>query len=213
MLDFSKKEKFITLYLFVIYFVGIIGIAIPLHPDFVYLTPLNFGVSLLLVAFGQKKWSKRLIISVLSIYFLGWLAEVIGVNGGWLFGDYYTYGAAMGWQIFNTPFTAGILWVIVITGMAALENIFFAEKNILVKSFFGAIGLVGLDFLIEPVAVKLNFWRWAQGSVPIQNYVSWLMISFLLLGFFHYFIPKFQNKIAIVLLVLQIIFFSVFNII
>lgn len=211
MKNWSKKEKLMGLWLCIIYLVGIIGIALPLHPDFVYLTPLNLCVSLMIVLFCQKEWSQTLIILLIFNYLIGFFAEVYGVNQGILFGGFYDYGEAMGWQLFKTPLTAGLLWVIVITGVVALLNRSFEVSSWLIKSFFGALILVSLDILIEPVAIKLNFWRWQEGFVPFQNYIGWYGVGFFILAFYFYFLPKYENRLAILLLLLQFIFFGVFN--
>jgi putative membrane protein len=33
------------------------------------------------------------------------------------------------------------------------------------------------DLVMEPVAIALNYWRWDQGSVPIDNYITWFILS------------------------------------
>ena len=208
---FSRKEIYHILFLCIIYAVGIVGIALPLHPDFVRLTPLNLCVSLFVVFLAQKNWDRSLVLVFSVSYLIGWVAEAIGVNYGRLFGDFYHYGDAMGWQIAKTPLTAGLLWVIVSSGAAALSNYAFEEKIWFQKSAFGAFLLVSLDILIEPVATKLDFWQWQSPIIPLQNYVGWFAISFLQLLVYHLFIPKFKNKIAVVLFLLQFLFFGVFN--
>jgi uncharacterized membrane protein len=206
----SRKEIYYTLFLLIIYAVGIVGIALPLHPDFVKLTPLNLCVSLLVVFFYQEKWTKNLVFALLLSYFIGWSAEAIGIKYGQLFGDFYHYGDAMGWQVLQTPLTAGLLWVIVSSGTAALCNYAFKEKSWFWKSSFGALILVSLDILIEPVAAKLDFWQWRNQIIPLQNYVGWFVVGFTQLLVYQIFAPNFKNKIAVVLLIIQFIFFGIF---
>ncbi len=208
--NWSKKEKWSAIYLSVIYLVGIAGIALPLHPDFVRLTPLNFVVSLLIVFFNQKKWNSTLVGVLLANYGIGFFAEVIGVNGGWLFGDFYTYGVAMGFQLFKTPLTAGLLWVVVAMGVASLLNGAFKATSWFKKSAIGAAILVSLDIIIEPVAIKLHFWEWQHQAVPQQNYYGWYAIAFFILMLYNFFQPNFCNKIAVVLLIWQFVFFGFF---
>ena len=206
----SRKEIYYTLFLLIIYTVGIVGIAVPLHPDFVKLTPLNLCVSLLVVLLYQEKWSKNLIFALFLSYFIGWVAEAIGIRYGQLFGDFYQYGDAMGWQILQTPLTAGLLWVIVSCGVAALCNTIFKEKLWFLKIICGAFMLVCLDILIEPVAAKLDFWQWKNHIIPLQNYVGWFIVGFIQLLVYQWFVPDFKNKIAVVLLIIQFAFFGIF---
>ena len=72
----------------------------------------------------------------------------------------------------------------------------------------GATLAVVFDWLIEPVAVKLGYWTWlGDGQIPLFNYISWFVISMLLLLIFHLLPIQKQNKFAIHLLMIQVMFF------
>lgn len=211
MFDLTYRERLLAFFLIIIYVVGIVGIAIPLHNDFVRLTPLNLVISAAVV-WSNEIVSRRTILLYLFIFLFGFLAEAYGTNYGILFGN-YQYGTTMGWSIWNTPLTAGILWVIVVSGAGSLMNICFPKWHIISKAIIGACLLVGLDIFIEPIAMRLHFWDWASNQVPLQNYIGWYIVSFLQLLVFHYFMPYGKNKIAIVLFLLQWLFFISLNLI
>jgi len=65
--------------------------------------------------------------------------------------------------------------------------------------------------MIEPVAMELNFWNWDNNEIPIQNYVGWAIISFLIYSFYAVIKLPLKNRIALVLLIWQIIFFACLN--
>jgi putative membrane protein len=47
--------------------------------------------------------------------------------------------------------------------------------------------MVGVDVFIEPVAMANDFWSWKDDVVPMQNYLGWGILSFLLfLGLFRW---------------------------
>lgn len=72
----------------------------------------------------------------------------------------------------------------------------------------GATLAVVFDWLIEPVAVKLGYWTWlGNGQIPMFNYISWFVISMLLLLIFHVLPFQKQNKFAVNLLLIQAMFF------
>ena len=71
--------------------------------------------------------------------------------------------------------------------------------------------MVGLDYLIEPVAIKLDFWFWKEGLIPAQNYVAWFIVAFILLLLYHIWIKQNQNRIAIILFSIQVVFFGLLN--
>lgn len=206
----NRKEKWISFELIVIYIVGIIGIVVPLHPDFIRLTPLNLLVSVALMLWNHGAFTLKEIIGLVLVFVLGFLAEAHGTNYGIIFGE-YQYGEVMGWQVWNTPLSAGLLWLIVTYGAGATVNYFFPSWNFWFKAIVGAFLLVLLDTLIEPVAISQQFWQWKGDVVPLRNYFGWFWISIVQLAVFQYFIEKNTNKIAILLLLLQFIFFAILN--
>ena len=40
------------------------------------------------------------------------------------------------------------------------------------------------DWVMEPVAVKLGYWQWENDRIPLYNYISWIIISTILLTLF-----------------------------
>ncbi len=209
-MDFTKREYLISFLLLVIYIVGVLGISLPIHPDFVRLTPLNLLVSTALMLWNHPTWTVREWSIFVFIFLFGFFAEAHGTNYGLIFGN-YQYGEVMGWKIWKTPIAAGLLWLIVTYGVGCLMNIAFPFLDFLMKSLLGALILVSLDMLIEPVAISLDFWQWENNSIPTQNYLGWYAIGFAQLAVFHYFLPEVKNKIGVVLLVIQFLFFAVLN--
>jgi len=72
----------------------------------------------------------------------------------------------------------------------------------------GATLAVIFDWLMEPVAIKLGFWKW-QGDIPVYNYVCWFFISLLMLVLFRACKFNKQNKFAVNLLLIQLLFFLI----
>ena len=72
--------------------------------------------------------------------------------------------------------------------------------------------MVGLDFLIEPVAISLDFWSWEYDIIPLQNYIGWFVIAFILQLIFLNVLDKAEkNIVAVSLFGWQIMFFGVLN--
>lgn len=195
----------------IIYLVGIIGISIPIHEDFVRLTPLNLLLSLGLVLFFHRRWQKSTVLVLFAIYLLTWLAEYIGVNTGLLFGN-YAYGSVLGPKIGGTPLMIGINWVLLSYTVATFLTWIGVSKNCLLNSLLGALLLTGIDVLIEPVAMALDFWQWEGDTVPLQNYLGWFAVAFPVMFMYFFFGIAEKNKLALTLLILQLIFFSVLQI-
>ena len=71
--------------------------------------------------------------------------------------------------------------------------------------------MVSIDYLIEPVAIKFDFWSWQKVDVPLQNYLSWFLVSFPLNLFLIKSKILSENKLALLLLTLQVCFFIAHN--
>ena len=140
-------------------------------------------------------------------FFFGFFIEVLGVNTGVIFGE-YTYGKVLGWKLWDTPLMIGVNWAMLVYSVGVSVNWLIQKAKWWWKAALGASMMLLLDFLIEPVAIHYGFWTWEAVDVPLQNYVSWWLISYGLLAFFHFSDQKTTNKVATGLLVLQFVFFA-----
>ncbi len=196
----------------ILYIIGIVGIALPIHPDFVLLSPVNLMVSLLVMLVFHPKWGRGSILFLVLCYLVGQTAEIIGVQTGLLFGEYY-YGPVLGPKWAETPFMIGVNWVILVYASGVLSNLWLKGKSWFSKASFGALLMVVLDFFIEPVAMDIDLWQWpGLSAAPLQNYLAWFGIAFINHTLFQYFLKDVKNKVALALLILQFLFFILLNI-
>jgi len=172
-MPFNKKNiPWIIICIFQI--IGFVGFVInPVY--FKSLSPINLVLSAFLVIASsqQKEWKfyGALVLVACFCFFI----EVIGVKTECIFGSYY-YGKSLGYQVFSVPLLIGVNWIMLLYSTAQLS--FF--KNKYINALWGAVLMVFLDFFMEQNAPKFDFWHWKDGIVPIQNYVAWFIISFLL---------------------------------
>ncbi len=193
--------------LIILYIVGIIGVLIPFHENFLLLTPINLLVSLALVLWHHSRWNTGTMITLLLCWLIGFSIEHLGVSTGQIFGE-YTYGPILGYQLWKTPLMIGVNWMLLIYCTSVSTNYFLPKSGWFLKSIIAASLMVSLDVLIEPVAIHYNFWQWATPEVPWKNYFAWWVISFCLNSLFIISDEKNeQNKVAMTLLILQFAFF------
>jgi phytoene desaturase len=167
----------------ILHAVGILGIAAGFAPFLLRFTPLT-----LLIAGGlalRSQW-RNAHLGWLAVAAGGFVAEVIGVQTGWLFGD-YAYGTGLGPRFLGVPWLLGWLWLIMLLGTHALTEALLERTglprlaaNRWVRAAGVATTMTALDFLLEPVAVRAGWWTWAGDLIPAQNYLSWWGTSFLL---------------------------------
>lgn len=188
---------------------GAIGLAIPVSRDFFqFLTPFNLLATAAIIFHFEEKKTANYIVLIIVTFLVGYAVEVAGVHTGIIFGE-YSYGRTLGIKVFEIPLAIGLNWAILIYASGLASDRLPIPK--VLKALAGAIIMVALDFLIEPVAVKLDFWSWTLESIPLRNYLAWFLIS-LILHLFYQFLPFSKNNpLAIRLLCIQVLFFLILN--
>jgi putative membrane protein len=188
------------------YFVGLVGMIIPAtHELFKDLTPFSLLLSIFLLYLYHDSFRVRFWLASLLILVLGFLIEVVGVETGLLFGE-YSYGDTLGPRLFHTPLMIGVNWL-----MLVYCSLYIVRKYIDMPYFRAIVAaalMVVYDFALEPSAIYLGMWSWSEGAVPLQNYLAWFIIAFLL-NFLadRLDLPARKNKLALPLFFIQLVFF------
>ena len=188
--------------------VGLVGLSIPETRElFQTLTPVQLLTTLFLVLFYHRGWNDAFPIFAAAAFWIGFGAELIGIHTGYLFGD-YVYGSVLGPKLWEVPIVIGVNWFILayLTGSA-----FHRVPNDYYAAFLGASAMTALDYILEPVAVDLEFWAWKWEQIPAGNYAAWFGVSFLIHLIWRKANFEKENQIAVFLLLTWIIFFSLLN--
>jgi putative membrane protein len=205
----NLKLKVSIMILVAFYVSGIIGILTNNQTiDFLSLTPVNLLVNATLLLINHQKGTNKQWLVFFIIAVVGYFIEVVGVTTGVIFGD-YVYKTTLGWKLFETPLIIGVNWMLLTC--AVVYTIGIKIKNTIGIALASAFLLVALDILIEPVAIKYDFWTWKQAIVPLKNYIAWFIISFILCYIVAHYKRTSKNNFAPYLLIMQFIFFGIFN--
>ncbi|MCS6929372.1 MAG: carotenoid biosynthesis protein [Saprospiraceae bacterium] len=194
----------------IVYLLGIVGMLSPAKPWFVSQTPVSLLLSYFTLLFFHSPHTRETTVYFLCAFIVGFGIEIVGVNTGWPFG-HYEYGSVLGPKVASTPLLIGINWTLVTyCSFYALEQLLPRLPH-LVFAPLAAVLPVGLDFLIEPVAIHFGMWSWpSTGLPPLENYVGWYTTSLILAIIWRLVMPhSLQNRAALMLLGLQIFFFAV----
>ena len=108
--------------------------------------------------------------------------------------------------MFDIPLIIGVNWFVLAVGARGCAN--GITKNTFYQVLCAALFMTGLDFLIEPVAMKYDFWDWDQNKVPIQNYLMWFLVSLLMQVILNKKSILIPFSLGIVILISQFIFFG-----
>ena len=184
---------------------GILGIIYGNSEWFISATPLILSVNfaLLLINCNSHKWFFHMVILG---FLTGMITEILGVQRGWIFGD-YKYGNALGYKILGVPMLIGVNWALLTIITAAIAQQFY--ENLFMRIVIGVCLMIFLDLLIEPIAPVLDFWAFEGGNAPLQNYIGWTAVAIFLQSIFHYFRIEVKGWFPNQLYILQIIFFTV----
>lgn len=206
-LSILSPEQTSIVVLSILYAVGIVGVLLPIHADFILLTPLNLLVSVGLVLRHHSKWSRQTILYLIIAYTIGFGAELFGVQTGLLFGD-YVYGRVLGPRIWGTPLMIGVNWLMLGYCAGVLSNVLLRGRSFWLRGTLAALLMVGLDVMIEPVAMAYGFWSWEGDTIPLRNFLGWFAVAWPLELLFAYWHPALHNKVGVALFFLQIVFFG-----
>lgn len=168
------------------------------------LTPLNLVLTAVLLFSFHKSWDRSFVLFMIVVSLAGFLAEVIGIHTGLLFGN-YEYGNAFGIKLWEVPLLIGLNWLILIyvTGQISC----YVGGSIWLKSFIGALLMVLLDVFLEPVATKFDFWQWDGNVIPVSNYLGWFGLSYILQYYYHSIDIDRQNPLSVYVYAVQLFFF------
>lgn len=192
--------------LLLFYISGTIGIALKDYQQFFLpLTPLNLMLTLFIFLKVNNDFSKKFLLLSAIIFIIGFAIEAIGVATGVLFGN-YNYGELFSFKIFETPILIGVNWLFLSLSAFGVVQYFTNKSYFLIV--IPALIMTGLDFFIEPVAMKLGFWNWENNIIPLQNFVMWFITSIVIHSIIFYIKLKINAKVSAAIIVAQFIFFG-----
>lgn len=203
---------------------GTIGILFTTYKNwFIENTALNLCLMAVLLIYTQEQKNKAFFLFAFIAFAIGMITEIIGVNTGYLFGN-YSYGTVMGYKVLGVPLLIGVQWFVTVycCGIVMhqlhnwIENKYAAQGVLLsprVQTLSliidGALLATLFDFIMEPVAIQLDFWEWQNNQIPLLNYACWFGISLFLLWIFKLLPIVKHNHFALHLLIVQILFFLI----
>lgn len=214
-----------ALYIAILFHVtGLVGLLWGNRDLFAALTPMNMLLMWVLLIITQASKNASFYLFMCTCILVGYTSEWIGTNTDILFGQ-YRYGETLGTKIGAVPLLIGVNWFIVMycCGITIyklqekIKNRLAPEQH---KSYrwlriasvivAGALLAVFFDWVMEPVAIQLGFWQWLDdGAIPPLNYISWFVVSAVLLTAFTFLRFNKNNMFAFHLLLIELMFFLI----
>lgn len=225
MLEKYSRNQIATGIAVLFHIIGLVGMLFINTNLFAHSTFFHLLLMVGLLYYTHQGSSNKFALFFMISFIVGVAVELVGVNTGLLFGD-YKYGDNLGPKILNVPLIIGANWVMIIYCCGTAVNMFFNkiaarfDGQIIVNRnrlhafsliIDGAFLAVIFDFILEPAAVKLEYWEWSGGEIPSFNYACWFLTSALLLAVFRWLKVYTNNLFAVHLLLIQVLFFLIIN--
>lgn len=113
-------------------------------------------------------------------------AAAIGGTAGTVFSD-CVYGPTLGWAWRGVPLIFALNWVLVINGLLCLAvrwvplwPEFWRPAAIVLAT---GVLAVAFGWIMEPVANRLQYWRWTGGAVPPLQHAAVFIVAMLAAAF------------------------------
>jgi putative membrane protein len=197
-------KKYLLYFLILVYVSGAIGFLF--NPGFFApFTPLTLSFTCFVFLIHQPLNNLNYTLSFIGLAFVGFVAEVIGVKTGLVFGNYY-YGNALGYKVLGVPLVISLNWGLLIS-IGVLVATYLSKKPLLIATLAAFI-ITGVDLLIEQVASQMDYWHFSNGIAGIQNYIGWFVIAFFTSWLLQKHLVKGDKRIALIFLLLQLFFFG-----
>ena len=208
----ANKKNISIFLIWLVHISGFLGMVFYDLDFFAGFTSINLSLMSIIVFTNIKLTNKNQIFSLLLIFLVGMLSEFIGVNYGLIFGE-YTYGNNLGFKLFGVPLLIGLNWVILTVICANIASILIKNNSILLMIILGTTLMLIMDFVMEPIAPKLDLWKFKNLVVPTSNYIGWLIISILAQTIYNIQFKEKEFKISLNLYTAIFIFFGSLNLI
>ncbi|MDZ7689330.1 MAG: bisanhydrobacterioruberin hydratase [Halobacteriales archaeon] len=184
-LDAAVRENRFTI---AVFFPAVGAVTLVASAEGLLPEPLAFNAWLLL--FGVVVMRSPLIVGVLPVMdrraFVGfglltaytYAVEVVGVSTGVPYGD-FSYGVSLGPMVGGVPVALPVFFIPLVVNAYLLCLLLLGERASSRTVRIGVVipTVVVMDLVLDPGAVALGFWSFAEGGVfygvPLSNYAGW----------------------------------------
>ena len=128
-----------------------------------------------------------LILFALSLF--AYLIEVVGVQTGFPYSSFAYAQTLRSFLIAGVPWTTPFGWVPLVFASYFATRVWSPQRKGVLIVFWSVLLLVALDLVLDPGAVWLGLWSYANTgwyhAVPWQNFAGWLLSGTLALFTLH----------------------------
>ncbi len=158
---------------------------------FLFIGTTALVMAVCIYAYYTKSLRNTIFFFVLSCL-IALIAEYAGTHSDFPFGHRYVYHPSLQPMLFaHIPMVIPLAWFLVgFTPLVFLNRYRVCKADpyymykIIFKAALCALYIVGLDLIIDPLAVSVKTWTWETNGVyfgvPAMNFVGWFFVGFII---------------------------------
>ena len=129
----------------------------------------------------SSRAKRRFLLWSAGIILAGFGLEWVGVSTGAVFGA-YRYSGILQPQLVGVPVAIGFAWLgVALISHSVVTSVLPAMLNRASLTVgLSALLMLLFDLAMEPAAIRLDYWIWAEGEPPMQNYLIWFVTGVLI---------------------------------
>lgn len=142
-----------------------------------------FGVAVLrlpLISGLLPLVTRRALVALSVLVAYTYAIEYIGATTGWPYGE-FSYQVALGPMIGPIPLALPLFFIPLVINSYLLCLLLLGNRHLLVRLVMVSATVVTVDLVLDPAAVALGFWVFAESGfygVPYSNFAGWILSAF-----------------------------------
>jgi uncharacterized membrane protein len=161
---YLKNKRRIDRIIALIFLIGAWGIAIP-RSQVLNQIPIVLWLVVVFLFLTHTQKTQLFVFKFLLLLLAGWAIEVMGVQGGILFGK-YGYGELFGKSILAVPIVCGAVWLANTLIMMQVSRYVLHIQGYWKTVLVAALCMTALDAFAQLPAFKIGFWSYKDLNYP-----------------------------------------------
>ncbi len=176
---------------------------------FVPYIPILYLASVIILLCFHRGWSPDFLLFLLIILVASFLIQLAAVKTGLIYGP-IKYGTILGPKLLGVPVMATLNKFVILYCVGLFVKR-LKIKHVFPASLFGALIILLISVLAEPVALFLKFHEWSEHLFMFHYYGALFIIAFAFLYLFNSMKFHKKNNIYLSILLMEILFFIVID--
>ena len=175
----SKQSIGISAALIVLAVSAFFMVNVELPPWSHWVSGINVIVFAVPAFLAATRWAgnRAAVILFVLLGSLALLIESSAIITGFPYG-HFGYSGLLGFKLFGSvPWTVALAWTPLVLAAFAIARVL--SDRAALRIFIAAFILLLFDLALDPGAVKLGFWQYADGGsfygVPVSNFLGWIV--------------------------------------